>query len=192
MYRFLVSFLLAATFLSCSKDEPGQTPPVVIPVVIDGAITEFNLNPTDINTPDKGTFLISANNTLYKVEFSSVAEPASNATIVFGTDTILTDLSREFANFGKDVIAYTPVAANQILVQFKDGRKVTGSFNPYTSFGGTFGEAVITQWRSAGDPAKPNQKAKDNIINLVRLYRDQDGPGPGTSPQYLFVKVSKS
>ena len=192
MYRFLVLFLVLGSFISCSKNEEGPSTPVVIPVVIDGAITEFNLNPKDINTPDKGTFLISANNTIYKVDFKATPEPASNATLTFESDTILTDQSREFANLGKDAIAYNPVAENLISIFFHDGRKVSGSFNLNTSFGGVFGEALISQWRDSNDPAKPSQKAKNDIINLVQRYSDKDGPGPETAPQYLLVKVSKS
>jgi hypothetical protein len=191
MYRFFVLFLLLGAFISCSKKDGGSTTPVVIPDIIDGVITEFNLTPLDINTPDKGTFFISANNTIYKVDFNAAAQPASNARLIFESDTILTDQSREFANLGKDAIAYNPVADNLISIFFDDGRKVTGSFNVNTSFGGIFGEALISQWRDPSDPAKPTQKAKDDIINLVHRYSDKDGPGPETAPQYLFVKVSK-
>jgi hypothetical protein len=159
--------------------------------VINGVITEFNVTPIDINTPDKGTFLISANNTVYKVTFNAMAESESNAVLTFDSDTILTDESREFANLGKDAIAYNPVADNEILVLFNDGRKIDGVFNSYTSFGGVFGAATISQWRDPGDPSKPTQKAKDDIMNLVRRYSDQDGPGPQTHPQYLSVNVSK-
>src|SRR5688572_25176816 len=192
MYRFLMLFVVVSTFISCSKNETGPPPPVVIPAIIDGAITEFNLTPLDITTPNKGTFLISANNTNYKVDFDAAAQASSNAILIFESDTILTDQSREFANLGKDAITYNPVAENLISIFFDDGRKVTGSFNLNTSFGGVFGEATISQWRDPVDPAKPTQKAKDDIINLVERYSDKDGPGPETTPQYLFVKVSKS
>ena len=193
MYRFLVLFLVLGSFISCSKNEEGPSTPVVIPDIIDGVITEFNLTPLDITTPDKGTFFISANNTRYKVDFNATAQSASNAILIFESDTILIDQSREFANFGKDAIAYYPVADNLISVFFHDGRKVTGSFNNFnTSFGGVFGEALIIQWRDSNDPAKPTQKAKNDIINLVQRYSDKDGPGPETARQYLFVKVSKS
>jgi len=191
MYRFLGLFLMLSIFISCSKDETGTPPPVVIPDVIDGEITEFNLTPLDINTPDKGSFFISANNTDYKVDFNAVAQSASNAFLIFESDTILNNDSREFANLGKDAIAYYPVAENKISILFNDGRKVTGLFNLNTSFGGVFGEALISQWREPGNPSKPTQKAKDDIINLVQRYSDKDGPGPEKAPQYLFVKVSK-
>jgi len=193
MYRLLALFLLLWTFVSCSKnDEGSSSTPVVIPDIINGGVTEFNVAPIDINTPGKGTFFISANNTIYKVDFNAVAESESNAVLIFNSDTILTDQSREFANLGKDAIAYNPVADNEILVLFHDGRKIDGLFNLNTSFGGVFGEALISQWRDPGDPAKPTQKAKDDIMNLVQRYADTDGPGPGTAPQYLFVKVTKS
>jgi len=192
MCRFFLFFLVFSTFISCSKNDGGSTAPVVTPDVIEGTITEFNVTPLDINTPDKGEFFISANNTIYKVNFNVAALSASNATILFASDTILTDDSREFANLGKDAIAYNPVGANQVLILFNDGKKVNGSFDLNTSFGGVFGAALISQWRDSVDPAKPTQKAKDDIINLVQRYSDKDGPGPETTPQYLFVKVSKS
>jgi hypothetical protein len=191
MFRFLVIFLVPGIFISCSKNEAGPTPPVVIPDIIDGIITEFNVTPLDINTPDKGTFFIYSNNTNYKVDFNAAAQSASNAILIFESDTILTDQSREFANLGKDAIAYNPVAENRISILFDDGRKVNGSFNLNTSFGGVFGETIISQWRDPGDPARPTQKAKDDLINLVQRYADKDGPGPETAPQYLFAKVSR-
>jgi hypothetical protein len=191
MYRLLVLFWVFSTFISCSKNEDGSSTPVVIPDNIDGVITEFTVAPLDINTPDKGTFFISANNTRYKVDFDATTEPSSNAILIFESDTILTDQSREFANLGPDAVAYNPVADNLISIFFHDGRKITGSFNSNTSFGGVFGAALISQWRGPGDPAKPTQKAKDDIINLVHRYADKDGPGPETSPQYLSVTISK-
>ncbi len=192
MYRFLVLFLVLNTFMSCSKNEGGpSSTPVVIPDIIEGVITEFNVTPLNITTPDKGTFFISANNTNYKVNFNATAESSSNAILIFESDTILIDQSREFANLGKDAIAYNPVAENQISIFFHDGRKITGLFNFNTSFGGVFGEELISQWRDSRDPAKPNQKAKDDIINLIQRYSDKDGPASETAPQYLFVEVSK-
>src|SRR4051794_20802799 len=178
MNRFLMLFLVLSTFISCSKDEerPPSTP--VIPDIINGVVTEFNVTPIDINTPDKGEFLIFMNGIFYKVDFNAVAESESNAYLLFDSDTILTDQSREFANLGKDAVAYNPVADNQILVQFNDGRKINGLFNASTSFGGVFGEALISQWRTPNDPAKPTQKAKDDIRNFVQRYSDKDGPGP--------------
>jgi len=192
MYRLFVFFLLVSTFISCSKNEDGPLPPDVIPDIIEGVITEFNVTPVDINTPDKGTFFIAVNSTRYKVDFDAAAQSASNATLIFETDTILTDQSREFANLGPDAIAYYPVAENEITVSFHDGRRVKGLFDLNTSFGGVFGAALISQWRDPNDPTKPTQKAKDDIINLVQRYSDRDGPGPETAPQYLFVRVSKS
>ena len=126
------------------------------------------------------------------MDFNAAAESASNAYLVFASDTILIDQSREFTNLGKDAIAYTPVAVNQITIFFHDGRKITGSFNSNTSFGGVFGEVLIRQWRESNDPAKPTQKAKDDIIKLIHRYADKDGPGPEIAPQYLFATVSKN
>jgi hypothetical protein len=191
MYRFLVFFLLLTTVISCSKNEHVSPPPAVIPDIINGEVTEFNLTPSDITTPNKGTFFIVTGGSNYKVDFNAAAQPQSNARLLFESDTILTDQSREFTNLGKDAIAYLPVADNQVVIFFDDGRKVSGSFGLNTTFGGVFGEALISTWRSSGDPTKPNQKAKDDIIHLVQRYADKDGPGPETSPQYLFVNVSR-
>jgi hypothetical protein len=190
MYRFLALFFVVSVFISCSKDEAKQTP-FVIPDVITGEITEFNLTPLNLTTPGKGTFFIYANNTKYKVDFNATDQSASNAILLFSSDTILTDQSREYANLGKDVVAYNPVANNQIVVLFTDGKKIDGVFTANTSFGGVFGEAIISQWRTPGDPTKPTQKAKDDISNLVKRYNDKDGPGPDNARQYLFVKVSQ-
>jgi len=190
MYRLLVSFSVLSVFISCSKDEPVPSGPSAIPPTIDGFVTEFSLAPIDLTTPDKGGFYIFANNTRYEVTFNAVANNAAyNAVLVFATDTILYDLSREFTNLGNDAIAYNPVSPNIIKVMFTDGRKVTGYFDPNTSFGGIFGAAVISQWRDPSDPTKPTQKAKDDIINLIHRYGDKDGPGPETAPQYLFAEV---
>lgn len=190
MYRLLVLLFVLNALISCSKNEAGPTPPVVIPDIINGVINEINLTPSNITTPDKGLLLISANNTIYRVVFDATDQPQSNAILYFESDTILTDDSREFANFGKDAIAYNPVAENEITINFKDGRKISGMFDPYTSFGGVFGEQLISQWRDPGDPAKPNQKAKDDIRNLIRRYSDKDGPGTDITPVYLSVTVS--
>ena len=191
MYRLLAAFIVSVTFISCSKNEDSSTPPVVIPDNIEGMITEFKLTPVDINTPGKGEFFISANNTSYKVDFDAADQSASNAFLVFESDTILTDESREYTNLGKDAIAYNPVKDNLVSLFFNDGKKVTGLFDLNTSFGGTFGETVIGQWRDAGDPTKPTQKAKDDLMNLVKRYADKDGPGPETIRQYLIVNVTK-
>jgi len=190
MHRLLALFLVLSTFISCSKNE-GSLTPEVIPASLDGVLTDFNLTPLDINTPDKGSFFISANNTNYRVDFDAAAQVASNAIIKFVTDTILIDQSREFTNLGKDAISYNPVAPNIITIFFNDGNKIIGSVDLNSSFGGVFGETLISQWRDPADPAKPNQKAKDDIIHLVHRYADKDGPGPGITPQYLFVTVSK-
>jgi hypothetical protein len=191
MRRFL-ALLLFILFASCSKNYNGPSGTVEIPVAIEGVVTDFNLTPLDSITPGKGIFLISANNTVYKVEFNAVAQAQSNATLEFGTDTILIDESREFTNLGKDAISYNPVKENEILLLFSDGRKVTGSFDINTNFGGVFGESLISRWRDSAIPSKPNQKAKDDIIHLVQRYGDKDGTGPETAPQYLSVKVSKN
>jgi hypothetical protein len=190
MCRFLVIFLLFSIFISCSKDEGGSPPPAVIPDVINGTITEFNLTPLNITTPDKGTFLISSAGTIYRVDFNAVADSASNAFLLFANDSILTDQSRGVGNVGRDAVAYAPVRENEIVIQFNDARKIDGLFNSYTIFGGTFGEDLINQWRDPADPAKPNQKAKDDIIHLVQLYSDKDGSGPETKPLPLLVTIS--
>lgn len=191
MYRLLVVLLLLNALISCSKKEEVPNPPLVIPDIINGIITEFNVTSLNITTPDKGSLLISMNNTIYKVEFNATDQPQSNAILFFKSDTILIDESREFANFGKDAIAYTPVGQNEIMINFKDGRKISGMFDLITSFGGVFGEQLISQWRDPGDPAKPNQKAKDDIRNFVQRYSDKDGPGPDITPVYLSVTVAK-
>src|SRR5205814_10086186 len=119
------------------------------------------------------------------------AQSQSNAILSFASDTILRDDSREFANLGKDAIAYNPVGPNEITISFNDGRKIFGWFDPNTSFGGDFGQDLISKWRDPTDPAKPNQKAKDDISKFVKFYSDIDGPGPGVTPVYLLVRVSK-
>src|SRR3954470_11989071 len=113
MFRFLMLLLVVSAFISCSKDEEAPPPTSVIPDIIYGVITEFNVTPIDINTPGKGEFLIFSNNVFYKVDFNAVAESESNAYLLFDSDTILTDKSREFANLGKDAVAYNPIAENQ-------------------------------------------------------------------------------
>ena len=193
MCRFLTLSLLAGSILfSCSKDEQEQPAPDEIPKVINGVITEIELTPVNLTTPGLGTFFIAANNTRYRVEFNAVDYAASNAILIFDTDTILNDLSREYANLGSDAISYNPVRENQITLSFHDGRKVTGYFDFNTSFGGVFGQSVISEWRDPSDPSKPTQKAKDDIINLVHRYDDKDGPGPEIAPQYILATVSKT
>ena len=192
MRRFLAVFLVASIFISCSKDEDPPPAPVVIPDIIVGEITEFTLDPIDITSPDKGELFIYAAGIKYKVDFNAADQPQSNAVLIFANDTILTDQSREFTNLGQDAIAYTPIRENLVSIFFNDGRKITGTFNGNTVFGGIFGHDLIAQWRDPADPAKPTQKAKDDIIHLIQRYRDKDGPGPEIAPQYLFVKVSKN
>lgn len=190
MCRILVFFLVLTGSVSCSKEDK-PLPPVVIPDNITGVVLELNVTPTSITTPDKATVTVFVPNTTYRVQFNAVPQAQSNATLSFESDTILTDASREFSNFGKDAVAYNPVAVNEMTIRFNDGKKVVGTFNTGTSVGGAFGEQLISQWRSAGDPAKPNQKAKDDFRNFMKLYEDIDGAGPGTSPVYLFAEVSK-
>jgi hypothetical protein len=191
MYRFITLLAFLVSSFSCSKDDGNAPPSDQLPDNIIGTVTEFRVSPIDINTPGQGTFLISANNTIYKVDFNAVAESESNAILLFDNDTILTDQSRELGNLGRDAVAYNPVRNNEILVEFSDGKKIDGVFNSYTSFGGVFGEALISEWRDPNDPAKPTQEAKNDLINLVHLYSDKDGNGPETKPQFLFVTVSK-
>jgi hypothetical protein len=190
MFRLCVFLFVLIASLSCSKHET-DLPPVVIPNIIDGVLLEITVTPQNITTPDKGSLLISMQNTIYKVDFNAVAQAQSNATLFFASDTVLRDDSREFASFGKDAISYNPVGPNEITIRFTDGRKIVGLFNPGTSFGGVFGEQLIAQWRNPADPSRPNQKARDDISNFIKLYRDINGPAPGISPVYLFVEVFK-
>lgn len=191
MCRYLIFLFVLTALISCSHKEDQPIPPIVIPNNIDGVITELNVTPIDITTPDKGSFLISANNTIYNVAFNAVEQSQSNADLIFATDTLLINESREFANFGRGEIAYNPLKENEITIFFKDGRKISALFDLYTSFHGVFGEDLISKWRDASDPAKPNQKAKDDIINFIHRYSDKDGPDAGTTPVYLSVTVSK-
>ena len=190
MLRKLLFLLVLTASVSCSKNDTVQ-PPAVIPDNINGLILEINVTPINITTPDRGTLLVVMNSIIYKVEFNAVAQAQSNATLFFDTDSILRPESTEFANLGKDVVAYNPVGPNEITIRFYDGRQIFGFFNPNTSFGGVFGEQLISQWRNPNDPAKPNQKAMDDISNFVTLYRDMNGPAPGITPVYLLVQVSK-
>ena len=194
MHRLLVlSFLAGAFFVSCSKDEKDQQVQGPIPDVLTGVVRDVDLTPVNITTPGLGKFFIDVNNVRYVVEFNAVDYAASNAVLIFDTDTILTNDSREFANLGNDAISYNPVLANRIILSFHDGsgRRVTGFFDVTTSFGGTFGQAVISEWREPNDPTKPTQKAKDDFINLVHRYADKDGPGPDIAPQWLLVTISR-
>ena len=192
MFRVIVFLFVLTTAISCSNKDNG-TPPFVIPDKIFGPISEIMVTPINITTPDKGTLIISMNNVNYKVEFNAVAQAQSNASLTFASDTIIRDDSRAFANLGVDVVAYNPVGPNEITFRFNvgSGKEIVGSFDVHSSFGGQFGEALISTWQTPGDPAKPNQKAKDDISKFVKLYADSDGSGPGVAPIYLLVQVSK-
>lgn len=189
MYRLLFVLSLVLAMGSCSKS--NDTPPVTpVPDVINGTITDFSVTPINLNTPDKGTMLISMTGALYKVQFNVVPEAQANAKISFGTDSVLVDESRESGNFGQDVISYIPVAPNEVIFTFKEGpKKINGVFSYLTGFGGTFGSDIIASWRSPSDPSKPNAKAKEDLMNLVRRYMDSNGSEPGISPVHLAVSV---
>jgi hypothetical protein len=184
----LLLFVLA---VSCKKNDDND-PQFVIPPLIQGSVKEFNVDPIDINTPDKGTMLVSMTGSIYKVEFNAAPQASANAVLSFQMDTLLTDDSREYANFGNDFVAWQFVRDNQVEVTLNDGRRVSAFFDFTSSFGGTFGESLISQWRTPGDPTKPNQKAKDDLRKFVRLYDDKDDDGPGTDPIYLSVQISKN
>ena len=166
-------------------------PPGTIPDVINGIVISFIATPTNITTPGKTSIVISMNNTRYAVELNAVSQSQSNALVLFATDTVLVDESREFANLGKDVVSYNPVSANEITIRLNDGKKIFGYFDLNTDFGGEFGEALISTWRNPLDPSKPNQKARDDLKNFLNRYSDADGSGPAISPTYFFVGVSK-
>lgn len=190
MFRLAIFVITLFAFLSCSKSDKS-TPPAPIPNSIDGIVIGFTASPQNITTPDKNFFVISMNNTRYRVDMNAVPQSQSNANVFFATDTILVDQSREFANLGKDAVSYNPVALNDITIRFADGRKIFGWFDLNTDFGGVFGEALISTWRNPADPAKPNQKAREDLRNFMRRYADSDGPGPGATPTYFFVEVSR-
>ena len=190
MNRFFVLFFATTCVLSCSKKEsaPSQD---VIPNEISGPISEMMVTPINISTPDKGYFLISMNNAVYQVEFDAVPKSQSNAVITFASDSIINKDSRAYANLGPDAIAYNPVGPNAIIMHFNDARRIDGIFNNQSGFGGTFGQSLIATWKDPSDPAKPNQKAKDDISKFVNLYADADGAGPNIAPVYLFVQVTR-
>ncbi len=190
MNRTLLLILTLFILGACSKDDVAKPTPPNIPPILDGVITEFNLSPKDLTTPGEGDFVLFANATFYNVTFDATAKTDSNAYIIFASDTILNDQSREFSNLGNDEVAWFPIRPNQVIIFFTDGRKITGTFDAAATFGGVFGESVIGSWREQADPAKPNQKAKDDIIHLVHRYADIDGPGPETDRQYIFAKVA--
>lgn len=183
--------LIFISLISCKKDveQPTETP---VPDIIIGRVQEIDVTPVDINTPDKGVFYISMNNTRYKVQFNATSEAESNATLFFDNDTILLDQSREFGNFGQDFISYGPLAENELIVTFNEGaKKIEGFFDTNTSIGGTFGRDLIEQWRTPNDPTKPTEKAKKDLMNFVSRYSDSNGAEPGITPVYLAVTVSR-
>ena len=122
MLRIVVILLVLTSSFSCS-DKDNDLPPVVIPDTINGVIMEINVTPINITTPDKGSLLISMNNTVYSVEFNAVNQSQSNATLFFASDTIIRDESREFSNLGKDAVAYNPVGPNEVTINMYDGKK---------------------------------------------------------------------
>lgn len=191
MRQSLVCLLFAVVVVSCSKDEKKDLPPVVIPDIIVGTVLDIDFDPIDLTTPDKGTLRVIMNNTSYLVTFNAVTQPESNATLLFATDSIITEDSREVGNLGANKIAYNPVKDNEIHINFNDNRSVDGIFDIATSVGGTFGQSVISQWRSDADPAKPNNKARADLMEFVRRYQDKDGSGPEGAPIYLNVTVAK-
>ena len=190
MLRIIVFAFVLIGFMSCSKSNKSL-PDAPIPDVINGIVIGFSATPTNIITPGRTSIVISMNNTRYTVALNAVSQAQSNALVLFATDTVLVDESREFANLGKDVVSYNPVSANEITIRLNDGRKIFGYFDLNTDFGGEFGEALISTWRNPTDPSKPTQKAKDDLRNFLARYSDADGPGPGISPTYFFVEVSK-
>ena len=190
MSRFLVIAVIITFSISCSNKE-SPTPPFVIPDKIGGPISDMFVTPLNITTRDKGFFLISMNNVVYKVQFDAVPQAQSNAVITFASDTVINSNSRAFANLGKDAISYNPVGPNSIIVHFNDARRIDGTFDNYSSFGGDFGESLIATWKEPADPAKPTQKAKDDISKFIMRYSDADGSGPGIAPVYLNVTVTK-
>ena len=190
MGRFFVLALVVLALSSCSESSK-DLPVAPIPDVINGAVISFTATPSNITTPDKTSFVVSMHSTRYTVTLDAVPQSQSNALVLFATDTVLVDESREFANLGKDAVSYNPVFPNEISIRFNDGRKVFAYFDFNTDFGGTFGETLISTWRVPNDPAKPNQKARDDLKNFLRRYSDADGPGPGISPTYFVVDVTK-
>lgn len=190
MFRIFIFLMVFGGVLACSKSDQSLAP-APIPGNIDGIVIGFTAMPQNITTPDKNFFVISMNGTRFRVDMNAVPQSQSNALVFFSTDTILVDQSREFANLGKDAVSYNPVAQNDITIRFADGKKIFGWFDLNTDLGGVFGETLIFTWRNPADPAKPNQKARDDLRNFMRRYSDSDGPGPGTAPTYFFVEISR-
>ena len=190
MPRFFFLAFVVLALNSCSESSK-DLPVAAIPDVINGVVISFTATPSNITTPDKTSFVVSMQNTRYTVTLNAVPQSQSNALVLFATDTVLVDQSREFANLGKDAVSYNPVFPNEITIRFNDGRKVFAYFDLNTDFGGSFGETLISTWRVPNDPAKPNQKARDDLKNFLLRYMDADGPGPGVSPTYFVVDVAK-
>jgi hypothetical protein len=191
MRQSLVCLLFAVVVASCSKDEKKDLPPVVIPDIIVGTVLDVDFDPIDLTTPDKGTVRVLMNNTAYLVTFNAVSQAESNATLLFSTDSVITEDSREIGNLGSNKIAYNPVKDNEIHINFNDNRSVDGLFDINTSLGGTFGQGVISEWRDAADPSKPSDKARADLMEFLRRYEDKDGSGPEGAPIYLNVTVAK-
>jgi hypothetical protein len=189
MLRLFILAFVVIVLNSCSESSK-DLPVAPIPDVINGVVISFMATPTNITTPDKTSFVVSMQNTRYTVTLSAVPQSQSNAMVLFATDTVLVDESREFANLGKDAVSYNPVFANEITIRFTDGRRISAYFDLNTDFGGTFGETLISTWRVPNDPAKPNQKARDDLKNFLKRYMDADGPGPAISPTYFVVNVA--
>jgi hypothetical protein len=193
MNRIIIVLLSALPFIGCSKSDDPDPAVTPIPDIIQGQVREIDVTPVDINTPGQGSFIISMTGALYKVQFNATTQAESNAILLFANDTMLIEESREFGNFGFDVVAYNPVKENELLVQFNDGgKRIEGQFNQNTSFGGAFGRDLIEQWRETNVPNKPNQKAKDDITNFVSRYADSNGGEVGATPTYLKVTVTRN
>jgi hypothetical protein len=192
MRQSFVCLLLALVVCSCSKDDKKDLPPAVVPDIIAGIAGDIYFDPIDVTTPDKGTFTVLMNNVSYLVTFNAVAQAESNATLSLSTDSILTGDSREIGNLGSNNVSYNPLKDNEIHINFTDPTKsISGLFDINTSLGGSFGSEVISQWRDVADPSKPNNKARADLMEFVRRYRDKDGSGPEGAPIYLAVTVKK-
>ncbi len=191
MSRILIVLVVLSAFMSCNKED-APIPQTPIPDNIFGNVREIEVSPTDINTPDKGFMVISMQDALYKVQFNATTQAQSNATLFFENDTVLIKESREYGNFGVDAVAYNPVKPNAVIFTFSQGpKKIEGVFNANTSFGGTFGAQLISQWRKPNAPTEPTQQAFDDLMQFVGRYMDSNGNEPGITPTYLNVTVSR-
>lgn len=191
MRKIVIVFISWVALLSCKKD---STPPTVTPVpdIIRGQVREIEVVPVDVNTPGQGSMVVQMNDALYKVQFNVTAQAQSNASLYFANDTLLADESREYGNFGQDVVAYSPLRENEILIEFSQGTKrIEGSVSFYTGFVGVFGRNQISQWRESNDPSKPNAMAREDIRNFISRYMDSNGDEAGMSPLYLSVSVAR-